>query len=335
MKKGGWVSEVLHASAQQEVVRYGLAVRAQELEVNPRVPAGSTEGRLFRELDRLARRDEHDAHLYGMVVLVRTTDRVVVVSEDDLRVDSGQAQPAAQADRRACVVAGSNRDVGRRERQDHEARIRGEDALDAASEEDLIGHRVPARVHELNPDEGVAASPAQYGLLRDREALPGWNQHGRGRRRLDVLVRPLHVVLERHLDAESRQRELTREGDRRSGGVVAPGRGRVDVDGDRHRDVRAHRLLPDRVTRRRDGRRKAPRHEGHGKRRQPEAEHDQAHYGYSVVDVSPPPSGRPDPGIRDKGLGPAVNTQGPRVLLTPKLSRAKISRAWVRSTFDS
>src|SRR5437016_1733369 len=220
MKKGGWVSEVLHASAQQEVVRYGLAVRAQELEVNPRVPADSTEGRLFRELDRLARRDEHDAHLDGLVVLVRTTDRVVVVSEDDLRADS-------------------------------------------------------------------------------------------------------------------RQRELTREGDRRSGGVVAPGRGRVDVDGDRHRDVRAHRLLPDRVTRRRDGRRKAPRHEGHGKRRQPEAEHDQAHYGYSVVDVSPPPSGRPDPGIRDKGLGPAVNTQGPRVLLTPKLSRAKISRAWVRSTFDS
>src|SRR5439155_4358764 len=190
MKKGGWVSEVLHASAQQEVVRYGLAVRAQELEVNPRVPADSTEGRLFRELDRLARRDEHDAHLDGLVVLVRTTDRVIVVSEDDLRVDSGQAQLAAQADRRACVVAGSTRDVGRRERPDHEARIRGEDALDAASEEDLIGHRVPARVHELNPDEGVAASPAQYGLLRDREALPGWNQHGRGRRRLDVLVRP-------------------------------------------------------------------------------------------------------------------------------------------------
>src|SRR5437867_1750336 len=78
----------------------------------------------------------------------------------------------------------------------------------------------------------------------------------------------------------------------------------------RHGDVRAHRLHTDRTIGRRGDRRQ--RHECHRERRQDESERDQAHIGYSVPDVSTPPSPDADEGIVDKRLGPDLSTRGGR-----------------------
>ena len=80
----------LYAAAQQYMIADWLAASVQECQEYPWVSSCSSERGLFGELNCLSCWDEYNVYAGGLRVLVRSTDWVVVVGEDDVGVDSGE-----------------------------------------------------------------------------------------------------------------------------------------------------------------------------------------------------------------------------------------------------
>src|SRR3972149_3551979 len=285
--------EVLHAPTEEELLRHGRAACAQDPRAAPRAPAGTAERRLLRELDRLVLRDDHDIHGRRLLGLGRPTDRVVIVPEDQSRVQPRKAEFAAQGNRRATVVARAARNRRRRKGRDHEVARHSEEpprpseeSLDASAEEGPRGDRVPVRVEPLQEDERVSARPSVHRLLRDRHALAFGDEDGRGRRRLRVRVCPFLVVLEDQLDPEAAQGDLTGQGDLRTRGVLAARCGRGSLHMRRHRNRSAYGLSDQRRAVAGDRRPRVSReHSARAQGGEGEGHSNQAHDGQSLVDV--------------------------------------------------
>src|SRR5438034_7594722 len=96
-------SEVLDAPAEVDLVRQEVPVLVREDEPDVRVPAHAAERRLLRELDRLPRGQDDDGRDGGLGGLVRSPHRVVVVPEDQARVDNGEADLPDQVEEWARV----------------------------------------------------------------------------------------------------------------------------------------------------------------------------------------------------------------------------------------
>ena len=172
---------------------------------------------------------------------MRTANRVVVVPEDEPRLDSGEeAQRALGVDVGTGIVLTVRRlhdRCGGRRCDEHGLDHR---PLHAPSEENLGGQGRAVGIDELKPDERVATDAAQHRLLGNDDL----RSRGDAGRELHVLLTgvhiPVHIVPEnqRYRDAAQRQRGFKR--DLGSGAVAAV----VDIDRgpqfDGHRSRRAH-----------------------------------------------------------------------------------------------
>src|SRR6266550_1069563 len=155
--------------------------------------------------------------------LVRAPHRIVVVPEDDLRAETLIREAGIYTDERArAVLAVRDSELSeRRSCRDLRVREAVTGTLDAATKVNLVAGRLPGGVHELHPDERVAADTTEHGLLRDRHRLPRGLQRDVDLLVDGVVVRALQVIAEGHLHAEPAERGQAIECDVRTGVVAA------------------------------------------------------------------------------------------------------------------
>src|SRR6266566_2461257 len=78
----------LHTATEQHLVAERLVLGILELDRNPRIAARAALDRLLGEAETSAGSDDHDVPNH--VCLMRTTDRIVVVAEDETRLDAAR-----------------------------------------------------------------------------------------------------------------------------------------------------------------------------------------------------------------------------------------------------
>jgi hypothetical protein len=138
---------------------------------------------------------------------MRTAHGIVVVPEDESRLDSfGEAHGTFHVDVRPRVVRAIQ--GGEVRHGCHLRRHTGVDLegpLHAAAEEDFTGQGIAAAVHHLDPDERIAAHPAQHRLLGNHDASTWRDGDDLDRGFSGIGVCSLDIVAEDQVNAQPPQ----------------------------------------------------------------------------------------------------------------------------------